>query len=51
MAACPPDSLEQTFIKDLNAAVIYFIHEGNLYLDLKYDTGTMKFSRAEFGGQ
>ena len=45
MAACPPGSLEDKFIKDLNAAAIYFKHEGNLYLDLKYDTGTMKFSR------
>ncbi|MBC2712130.1 MAG: META domain-containing protein [Desulfosarcina sp.] len=44
-AMCPPDSLEQTFIKDLNAAAIYFFKDGNLYLDLKYDTGTMKFGR------
>ncbi len=44
-AMCPPDSLEQTFIKDLNAAEIYFFKDGNLYLDLKYDTGTMKFDR------
>ena len=42
-AMCPPDSLEQTFIKNLNAARIYFLQQGNLYLDLKYDTGTMKF--------
>ncbi len=43
MAACPPDSLERVFIKDLNAASIYFMREGTLYIDLKYDSGTMEF--------
>ncbi|MBW2198948.1 MAG: META domain-containing protein [Deltaproteobacteria bacterium] len=42
-AACPPDSLEQTFLQNLNSAAIYFMKEGQLYIDLKYDTGTMKF--------
>jgi heat shock protein HslJ len=44
-AACPSGSLEGQFIKDLNAAVIYFTRGGALYIDLKYDTGTMKFNR------
>ena len=44
-AMCPPDSLEQTFYKDLNSAAIYFMREGQLYIDLKYDTGTMRFSK------
>lgn len=44
-AMCPPDSLEQTFIKDLSAASIYFFRNGDLYLDLKYDSGTMKLLR------
>ena len=43
-AMCPPDSLEKEFIKNLNAARIYFIRKDNLYLDLKYDTGTMMFA-------
>ena len=43
MAGCPPDSLEQTFLKDLNAAAIYFIREETLYIDMKYDSGTMAF--------
>ena len=43
-AMCPPDSLEKEFLKSLSAARIYFLHEGDLYLDLKYDTGTMKFA-------
>ncbi len=42
-AACPPESLEQSYIRDLNAAVIYFMKGDFLYIDLKYDTGTMKF--------
>jgi heat shock protein HslJ len=45
MAACPPDSLAQQFMKDLAAARIAFMRDGNLYLDLMYDSGTMKFAR------
>jgi len=44
-AMCPPDSLDQTFLKDINAAGIHFFNEDDLYLDLIYDTGTMKFAR------
>ena len=44
-AACPSDSLEQTFLKNLNSAAIYFMREGHLYIDLRYDTGTMKFAK------
>ena len=44
-AMCPPDSLDRTFLKHLNAAAIYFIQEGLLYIDLTADTGTMRFSR------
>lgn len=45
MAACPEDSLEDEFTRTLSAAVIYFIKDGDLYIDLKYDTGTMMFSK------
>ena len=44
-AMCPPESLEQTFIKDLNAADVFFFSDGNLYIDLKYHKGTMKLGR------
>ena len=44
-AMCPPDSLDQAFKKGLGAAAIYFFKEDFLYLDLKYDSGTMRFSR------
>ena len=45
MAACPPESLAQQFMKDLAAARIAFMRDGKLYLDLMYDSGTMKFGR------
>lgn len=45
MAACPPESLEQTYIRDLNGAAIYSLKADVLCIDLKYDTGTMKFLR------
>lgn len=46
MAACEPGSLEEPFVRDLEGAVNYFFHEGDLFIDLKYDSGTMRFSRA-----
>jgi heat shock protein HslJ len=44
MASCPEGSLEDEFVRGLSAAAIYFIKEGDLYIDLMYDTGTMRFS-------
>jgi heat shock protein HslJ len=44
-AACPPDSLEQDYIRDLNGVAGWFLKEGDLYMDIKFDTGTMKFSK------
>lgn len=44
-AACAPGSLADRFMKDLAGARIAFMRDGNLYLDLMYDTGTMKFAR------
>lgn len=43
MAACEPGSLEGTFAKDLGAAAVFFLKDGDLYIDLKYDSGTMRF--------
>jgi heat shock protein HslJ len=45
MAACPPGSLSDEFVKNLNAAAIYFIEGDNLFIDLKLDSGTMKFGQ------
>jgi heat shock protein HslJ len=43
MAMCPEESLEDRFVRDLTGAVIWFVKDGDLYLDIKYDTGTMRF--------
>ncbi len=44
MAMCPPGSLSEEFVKQLTGIAIYFFEGENLYLDLKFDSGTMKFS-------
>ena len=44
-AACPPGSMEQPYIRDLNGVAGWFFKEGDLYLDIKFGTGTMKFSK------
>lgn len=44
MAACPEGSLEDEFVRGLSGAAIYFTKDGDLYIDLKYDSGTMRFS-------
>jgi heat shock protein HslJ len=43
-AACPPESLEQNYIQDLNTAGRYRIEGGFLYIGLKNDNGTMRFT-------
>lgn len=43
MAMCPEGSLEDRFARDLNGAAIWFVKDGNLYLDIVFDTGTMQF--------
>ena len=47
MAACPEGSLEDEFVRALSAAAIYFIKDGDLYIDQKYDSGTIRFSRQQ----
>jgi heat shock protein HslJ len=44
MAACPPESRSDDFVKYLGSAAIYFFKDGDLYLDLMADGGTMQFS-------
>jgi heat shock protein HslJ len=46
MAMCPPESLSDQFLAGLSGAAIYFFQEGNLYIDLKFDSGTMRFAPA-----
>ena len=45
MAACTEGSLENEFVRGLSGAAIYFMKDGDLYIDLKYDSGTMRFSK------
>lgn len=44
--ACPPDSLDAPFLRDLQRVASFFIQEGSLYLELPYDSGTMRFRQA-----
>jgi heat shock protein HslJ len=44
MAACPPGSLGDQFVAQLSQGVIYFFQGENLFLDLKFDSGTMQFT-------
>ena len=46
-AKCPPDSQADGFVKSLQAASSYVIDGDRLFIDLKSDSGTMKFTRAE----
>jgi heat shock protein HslJ len=45
MAACPEGSLEDEFVRALSTAAFYYIKDGELYIDLKYDTGTIRLSK------
>ncbi len=42
-AMCPPGSLSERFVKELDVAATYRFEGDALYLDLKNDAGTMKF--------
>lgn len=48
--ACPADSLDGPFMRDLQRVVSFFVENGTLYLELAYDSGTMKFQPGEQGG-
>ena len=41
--ACPEDSLDAPFMKDLQRVASFFIKDNNLFLELPFDSGTMKF--------
>ncbi len=43
--ACGPDSQEQQFLRDLQGAAVWFLKKGDLYLDIRADTGTIRFYR------
>jgi len=47
MAACPPDSLSDEYVRLLNDAVSYLFEDGDLYIAIKHDTGIMHFAPAQ----
>ncbi len=50
LAACPEGSQDQLFTTSLANAAIYFFLEGDLYMDLFADSGTMRFSTGAVSG-
>ena len=44
--ACPEGSLDGPFIRDLQRVASFFIEDRQLYLELPYDSGTMRFREA-----
>jgi heat shock protein HslJ len=44
MVACPPESLSDVFLMDLNAATRYYFKNHKLYIVLKNEAGVMVFS-------
>ena len=41
--ACPEDSLDTSFTRDLERVASFFLKDGKLYLELPMDNGTMCF--------
>ena len=46
-AMCPEGSLERIFLKDLQNSASFFFKADDLYFELKFHSGTMKFSRSD----
>jgi heat shock protein HslJ len=44
-AMCPQGSLSDRFARDVGRATSYFIKDGDLYLELPVDSGTLRFKR------
>lgn len=49
LMACGEDSLGDRFLTQLGGASLVFVQDGQLFIDLKFDSGTMKFSPIEAG--
>ena len=45
LANCTLGSLDQEFLRDLSGASTTFFQDGNLYIDIMMDTGTMQFAQ------
>jgi heat shock protein HslJ len=42
---CLPGSLSDRFVKEVGRASSYFVKDGDLYLELPVDSGTLRFKR------
>jgi para-nitrobenzyl esterase len=42
---CPPGSLSDRFVKELGRATSYFLQDGDLFLELPVDSGTLRLRR------
>ena len=45
-AFCGEESLDTQYLQYLEVAAIYFMQDGDLYFDLMYDSGTMRFAES-----
>lgn len=45
-AMCPEGSLSDRYGRELARAAIYFMRDGDLYIELPMDSGTLRFRRA-----
>ena len=43
-AACPAGSWSDDFLQNLDGAALFFMEDGNLYIELFADSGVMKFA-------
>ncbi len=46
-AACPPDTLDHVFMKQLDEVTSFFVQDGYLFLEMPMDSGTMRFEPAD----
>ena len=44
--ACQEDTQDVLFMRDLDKVTSFFMDNGNLYLEMPFDSGTMKFRQA-----
>jgi len=42
-AACPGDTMDAVYMRQLENVAIFFVEDGHLYIDQKMDSGTMRF--------
>ena len=49
LMACGDDSLGDRFLTQLGGVSLVFVQDGQLFIDLKFDSGTMKFTPIEAG--